>query len=72
MICVGAVFLVGLSSCEKVKNAGSSLKEWWGEGDDGSSGGDATAEVTSVDQEQGESIIAEEERLVMVEYYSDT
>ena len=67
------IAVLGLSACDKVKEVASDAKSWLAD-DDKESGnsGDATAEVSSVDKKEGQKIIAEESRLVMVEYYSDT
>lgn len=56
-----------LTSCEKVKELAGTAKGWVS-GDSDSNGKNL---VVSVNEKEGKEIIAEETRLVVVEFYSD-
>lgn len=61
------VMMVGLcavTSCDKVSDLTEKMSGLWEE--------ESTVGVVEVDEKEGKSIIAEESRLVMVEFYSDT
>ena len=64
-----AIASLAVTSCDKVKDLAGSAKAWFSD-DEG--GGDQVVDVQSVGKEEGLEIIANESRLVMVEFYSDT
>lgn len=61
-----AVALFGLASCDKVSDLADKVSGLWSDVS-GDGGG-----VAVVGEEEGRAIIAEEPKLVMVEFYSDT
>lgn len=69
-----ALAALGITSCDKVKELADNAKSWASDDEEKeqSGGGEQVVEVQSVDKEKGKSIIANESRLVIVEYYSDT
>lgn len=58
------VGLCAVTSCDKVSDLTEKVSGLWEE--------ESTVGVVEVDEKEGKSIIAEESRLVMVEFYSDT
>ena len=66
-----AIASLAVTSCDKVKDLAGSAKAWFSD-DDGAGKGDQVVDVQSVGKKEGLEIIANESRLVMVEFYSDT
>ena len=68
---LGATASLALTSCDKVNGLVDTAKGWISDEEKAESE-DLIDEVTSVNKAEGEEIIANESRLVIVEYYSDT
>lgn len=60
------VGLMGLSSCDKMSELSDKVSSLWSEEEK------AEGSVSVVGEKEGKAIIAEESRIVLLEFYSDT
>ena len=67
---VASLLVFTLTSCDQVGELVDKAKGFVG--DDEDSAGKAKAGVDEVNEQQAKGVLAEEPRLVMVEFYSDT
>ena len=67
-----AGMVLPLASCDKAKELVGKAKGWMGGDDAEGESESAATEVITVTEEEGKKIIADEDRMVVVEFYSDT
>lgn len=69
---MSGVMVFATLSCDKASELVDKAKRLVGMDEEGGDSESLASEVTVVGKEEGERIIAEEKRIVIVEYYSDT
>lgn len=67
---VASLLVFALASCDKVSHLVDKAKGLVGGNED--SADESNAGVEEVNEQEGKAVLAEESRLVMVEFYSDT
>lgn len=67
---VASLLVFTLASCDQVSDLVDKAKALLG--DDKNSADESNAGVEEVNEQEGKAVLAEESRLVMVEFYSDT